>query len=215
MTGSIRSAKPRKGGTLRALAFLVAALFNLLLMLGAALYLLDDDDYRHVLVWSADYFLDSRLQIDGSFSIKFAAEVELNAEKLRLQANDGSYDLSLEKLYLQQRFTSYLGTGTFWINKLSADNLQVEIIASQSDEEFDWQQLSVLPVVIEETRIANLSLGYTNSQQRHVIELHDIVLDDENNQGPIKVSAAGVVDSRPLVFAGKLGSLAQQLLPRA
>jgi uncharacterized protein involved in outer membrane biogenesis len=171
---------------------------------------MDDDDYRHVLIWSADYFLDSQLEIDGSFSIKFAREVELNAEKLRLKANDGSYDLSLGKLYLQQRFTSYLGTGTFWINKLSADDLRVEITATQSNEEFDWQKLSVVPVVIEETRLRSLSLVYTDGdRQRHVIELNDIVLDDENNQGPIKVSAAGAFDSHPLVFAGTLGSLAQ------
>jgi len=203
------SAKPRKGGKLRALAFLVAVLFNLLLLLGVVLYLLDDDDYRHVLIWSADYFLDSRLEIDGSFSIKFAPEVELNAETLRLRANDGSYDVSLDKLYLQQRFTSYLSTGTFWINKLSADDLRVEITATPSAGEIDWQQLSIPSVVIEETRIAKLALGYTKGEQRHVIDLHDILLDDENNQGPIKLSAAGMVNSRPLVFAGTLGSLAQ------
>jgi uncharacterized protein involved in outer membrane biogenesis len=189
---------------------LVAIPFNLLLLVGLALYLMDDDDYRDVLIWSADYFLDSRLEIDGSFSIKFAQEVELNAEKVHLKANDGSYQLALGNFYLQQRFTSYLRTGTFWINKISADDLQVEITATQSNEEFDWQQLSVVPVVIEETRVRNLSLIYTNSdQKRHTIDLQDIVLDDENNQGPIKVSATGTVDSRPVVFAGTLGSLAQ------
>jgi hypothetical protein len=205
----VASTKPGKSGKFRALAFLVAVLFNLLLLLGVVLYLLDDDDYRHMLIWSADYFLDSRLEIDGSFSIKFAPEVELNAETLRLRANDGSYDLSLDKLYLQQRFTSYLRTGTFWINKLSADDLQVEITAKPSAGEFDWRQLTLPSVVIEETRIARLTLGYTDGKQRQVIDLHDILLDDENNQGPIKLSAAGMVNSRPLVFTGTLGSLAQ------
>jgi len=203
------SPKPGSGGKFRALAFLVAVLFNLLLLLGVALYFLDDDDYRHALIWSADYFLDSRLAIDGSFSIEFAPVIDLNAEKVSLQANDGSYDLSLDKLYLQQRFTSYLSTGTFWINKLIVGDLRVDVTATSSDEEFDWQQLSVVPVVIEETRIGKLSLTYTKGEQRHAIELHDILVDDEDNQGPIKVGAAGTVDARPVVFAGTLGSLAQ------
>src|SRR5210317_610720 len=170
------SPKPRSGGKFRALAFLVAVLFNLLLLLGVALYFLDDDDYRHALIWSADYFLDSRLAIDGSFSIEFAPVIDLNAEKVSLQANDGSYDLSLDKLYLQQRFTSYLSTGTFWINKLIVGDLRVDVTATSSDEEFDWQQLSVVPVVIEETRIGKLSLTYTKGEQRHAIELHDILV---------------------------------------
>ena len=113
MTGSTRSANRRGGRKLRALVLLLAMPLNLLLLLGLALYLMDDNDYRRVLVWSADYFLDSQLEIDGSFSIKFAREVELNAEKLRLKANDGSYQLAIGKFYLQQRFTSYLRTDTF------------------------------------------------------------------------------------------------------
>ncbi len=113
--------------TLRALFMVLAFGFNLLLLLGAGLYFLNDDDYRHVLIWSADYFLDSQLEIDGEFSVKFGREVELRAETVRLKANDGSYDLSLGKLNLEQRFASYISTGTFWINSLSMEDLRAEI----------------------------------------------------------------------------------------
>ena len=209
MPDPTRPTKPGGSWKRRALVFVAAALVSLLSILGGALYLLDDDGYRHVLIWSADYFLDSQLEIEGAFSIRFAREVELNAEKLHLKANDGSYDLSLDGFYLQQRFTSYLRSGSFWINKLSVDSLQAEITATPSEEAFDWRQLSIPPVVIEETRIGRLSLNYRDGDQQHAIELHDIVLDDENNQGPIRANATGVMNLRPLAFAATLGSLAQ------
>jgi hypothetical protein len=68
----------------------LAVAFNLVLLLGAGLYLMDDDDYRRLLVWSADEFLDSQLEIDGAFSVRIGNEVELTAEKVRLKARDGS-----------------------------------------------------------------------------------------------------------------------------
>lgn len=194
---------------LRGLAWLAAVLLGLLLSLGAVLYLLDDDDYRHVLIWSTDFFLDSQLEIEGAFSIKFAHEVELSAEKVRLQANDGSYELALGDIYLQQRFMSYLRSGTFWINELSIAYLRAGITATQSTEELDWHKVPIPPVVIEKTQIDRLAMVYTTGSQQHELDLRNIVIDDGNNQGPIKVSAAGTVNSKPLTFAGTLGSLAQ------
>jgi len=68
---------------------------NLVLLAGVGLYLLNDDDYREIFIWSADYFLDSRLEIDGAFSLRIGHEVELTAGAVRLKGNDGSYDLSV------------------------------------------------------------------------------------------------------------------------
>jgi hypothetical protein len=186
--------------------------FNLLLLLGASLYFLNDDDYRHVLIWSADYFLDSQLEIDGAFSVRFGREVELNAETVRLKANDGSYDLSLGKLNLEQRFASYVSTGTFWINSLSMEDLSAEIKETEAEpgKEFDWQTFSLPFVVIEEIQLRNLSVSYTEiDQQRHTISLSHVSLDDTDNQGPVKVSAAGMLDAHTLQLEGTLGSLEQ------
>jgi uncharacterized protein involved in outer membrane biogenesis len=184
--------------------------FNLLLLLGASLYSLNDNDYRHALIWSADYFLDSQLEIDGAFSVSIGNEVEVNAEAVRLKANDGSYELSVGKLNVEQRFGSYLSTGTLWINHLGMDDLRAEIVETGTGQDFDWQTYALPFVVVEEIQLRKLSLAYTEiDRQRHAIELSHVSLDDTNNQGPVKVSAAGVMNARTLQLEGKLGSLEQ------
>jgi hypothetical protein len=135
----------------------LAFAFNLMLLLGVILYFLSDDNYRQLLVWSADQFLDSELVIDGDFSISIGQEVELTAETVRLKAKDGSYDLSVGKLNVEQRFGSYLWTGTLWINHLNMEDLRGEIRETGNGEEFDWQALSLPFVVIEEIELNNLS----------------------------------------------------------
>ena len=198
--------------TLRALFMVLAFGLNLLVVVGAGIYFLNDDDYRHILIWSVDYFLDSTLEIDGNFSVNFGNEVELSAETVRLKARDGSYDLSLGKLHVEQRFASYLGTGTFWINSLSMEDLHVEIKETEAEpgQEFDWQTFSLPFVVIEEIQLRNLSLAYTGlDQQRDSIELSHFSLDDTDNEGPVKVSAAGVMSEHTLQLDGTLGSLQQ------
>ena len=183
---------------------------NLVLLAGVGLYLLNDDDYREILIWSADYFLDGRLDIDGAFSVRIGHEVELTAEGVRLKAYDGSYDLSVARLNVEQRFGSYLTTGTLWINHLNMEDLQGDIRDTGDEEEFDWQAFSLPFVVIEEIQLRNLSLAYTEfDQQRHTIELSHISLDDTNNKGPVIVSVAGEINERPLRLEGTLGSLKQ------
>ena len=210
MFESPKKSKPKGFRTLRALTLVLAVGLNLLLLLGVGIYLLNDDDYRRVAIWSADYFLDSELEIDGNFSIRIGHEVELTAEKVRLKARDGSYDLSAGKLNVEQRFGSYLWTGTLWINHLNLEDLRGEIKDTGNGEEFDWQAFTLPFVVIEEIQLSNLSLAYTEAdQQRHTIELSHISLDDTDNKGPVKVSAAGILNARPLRLEGTLGSLKQ------
>jgi hypothetical protein len=183
---------------------------NLVLLAGVGLYLLNDDDYREILIWSADYFLDGRLEIDGAFSVSIGHKIELTAEAVRLKAYDGSYDLSVARLNVEQRFGSYLSTGTLWINHLNLEDLRGDIRETGNAGEFDWQAFSLPFVVIEEIQLRKLSLAYTEfDQQRHTIELSHISLDDTDNQGPVKVSAAGVINEHSLQLDGTLGSLKQ------
>ena len=195
---------------LRVLTLVAAACINLLLLLGTFLYFMDDDDYRHVLIWSADYFLDSQLEIDGAFTVRFDREFELAAEKVRLKANDGSYDLSLGKLNIEQRLGSYLSEGRLWINSLSMEDLHGEMTATETEQDFDWQEFSLPVVVVEEVHLRNLSLVYTElDQQQYTLQLSHVSLDDSSNTGPVKVSAAGLVNAQPLQLDGTLGSMQQ------
>ena len=183
---------------------------NLALILGVGLHLVSDDNYRRVLIWSADHLLDSQLEIEGAFAFRLGREVELGAEKVRLKANDGSYDLSIDKLDVEQRFGSYLTSGKLWFNHLRMEGLSGEIKETGADDEFDWKDLSLPFLVIEEVQIRDLSLAYLQrDQQRHSFELDYVLLDDTDNRGPVKVSAIGEINARPLRLEGTLGSLKQ------
>ena len=210
MFESTKKSRPKGSRLLRALFMAFASGLNLVLLTVIGLYLLNDDDYREILIWSADYFLDGRLDIDGAFSVRIGHEVELTAEGVRLKAYDGSYDLSVARLNVEQRFGSYLTSGTLWINHLNMEDLQGDIRDTGGEEEFDWQAFSLPFVVIEEIQLNKLSLAYTEfDQQRHTIELSYISLDDTDNKGPVIVSIAGEINERPLRLEGTLGSLKQ------
>lgn len=210
MIGSSKAARFRGVRALHALVLLFAVILNLLLLLGLALSLFDDDDYRQALIWSADYFLDSRLEIGGAFSLSIGREVRLRAENVRLSANDDSYDLSLGQLDMEQRLGSYIATGKLWFNHLHARDLSGEIRETRKQDEFDWEDYSLPALVIEELQLRELSLAYTElDQQRHSLELDYILVDDSENRGPVKLSAAGEINARALRLDGTLGSLAQ------
>ncbi|UCH41448.1 MAG: AsmA family protein [Gammaproteobacteria bacterium] len=210
MKDSTRKVRRKHPYILGALSMLLAFGLNLVLMLGVGLNLMNDDNYRRILIWSADHILDSRLEIDGAFSFRLGHEVQLKAETVRLKANDGSYDLSVGKLDVEQRLSSYLTTGKLWFNHLRMEGLSGEIKETGAGDEFDWKDLSLPFLVIEEVQIRDLSLAYLErDQQRHSFELGYILLDDTDNRGPVKVSASGEINARPLRLEGTLGSLKQ------
>jgi hypothetical protein len=64
-------------------------------MMTAALFILDDDDYRAGLIWAAGRFLDASLEIRGPFALHLGREASLTAGDVSLKANDGSYSLAV------------------------------------------------------------------------------------------------------------------------
>ena len=207
---SVKQPRRRRFRPLRALFMLVAFAFNLLLLTGVVLYLLNDDHYRKILIWSTDQFLDTQLEINGDFSLGIGRVVELHAEDVRLQAIDGSYAVSLDKINIEQRFASYISTGTFWINSLHMEGLDADVRESIDEEPFDWDSLSLPFLVIEEIQLRDLSVVYTElSQDRHTYSLSHVSVDDTGNEGPVKVSAAGKINDETLQLEGTLGSLEQ------
>jgi len=195
----------------RALLLGVTLLVTLIMLLGAAVYFFGkDDNYRSALIWSADYFYDSQLEIDGDLSLEFGKEVRIAAVGIRLKANDGSYDLSIGKIDGRERFLSFFKTGSWWIPEISLSDVRVEIFEKETDHAYDWQRFYLPPVVIEKLRLSNLSLTYTDSKkQPYEIRLDHGSLDTEQDHGSIKLTAAGEVNGQPFDLEGTLGSLAQ------
>ena len=199
------------GRYLRRLMLLITGIvLALALLLAALLTLLDDEQYRDALVWSADAFMDARLEIKEKFSLDFGRNILLKADAVQLYANDGSYKLDIGSFDGSMRFGDYIKTGTFWVNSLALADVRFEIIGSD-DAEQDESWLYVPPVVIKTVQIQNLSVVYTpgGKEQPQTFDLVKLIIDEVQDQGPIKVAGSVVVDTRPFTIEGTLGSLAQ------
>ncbi|UCC55130.1 MAG: AsmA family protein [Gammaproteobacteria bacterium] len=192
----------------RALYLVAGLVLVAVLLVGGALLFLDDDHYRQLLTFGADQLLDASLEIDGDFSLALGKEVTLVAEAVRLTANDGSYSATIGEFRGSQRLGSYLLTGTFWVNSLVLSDVQLDI--KQGEEPtIELHDLSLPPVVIQEAQLNNLQLFYTQREPEvtHEISLLELLMDDVNDSGPIRVTGAGLVNGQPLSIDGSLGAL--------
>jgi hypothetical protein len=156
--------------------------------------------------------------MDGVVAIKFGSEVELSAETVRLRTNDGSYDVALGKMYLQQNLAHYLATGEFSIHRLTMADMHVEIVESESEDddpsEYEWHEFDFrfddIPlIIVERMDLKNLSLVYTSDDQRDTASLSHLVLDNDNSEEPLTVSMSGKVNKRTLELEGTLGTPAE------
>jgi hypothetical protein len=192
---------------------LLSIILTLVMITGGIVVVLEESDYRDALVWAADRFLDARLEINGPLSFRLARETALDAEDIRLQANDESYTLVVGQLHIRQRLGSYLRTGTLWISKLVLSGVKLNVQAGKGDTgDFHLEELP--PVIIEEARLAELKVVYQGMDPglTHQISLQQLVIDDVNNSGPIGIRGKGQVDGETLTVSGSLGPLADLLV---
>ena len=102
------------------------------MLLGSILLaLLDERDYQLIMVWSADYFLDSELHVSGPLSVHYSDDVSLAADAIQLRAHDGSYLLERNASRLHFQPASVL-SGALWIDELVLGDLFLKI--NQGDE---------------------------------------------------------------------------------
>ncbi|MBQ0806475.1 MAG: AsmA family protein [Porticoccus sp.] len=197
----------------RALLWVSSLLLGLLVIFTVLLSVLDDDDYRVALIWGVDRFLDSTLEINGPFTISFGKELELEAKKVHLKANDGTYELSIGDFSGRQKLGSYLKTGTLWINDLTFTDVYVDINIKERglDQKNGLEAFSIPPIIIEKLDFKNITVVYRRGdlQESETFTLRELIVDDSLNQGPVKVYGAGSLDSRSFVLEGTLGALSQ------
>ncbi len=200
----------REFGIGRALILVTAFVVTLLLLFSAALFLMSDEDYRDVLIFSADLFFDSQLDIDGAFALSFGHKIELQADSIRWKANDGRYTLSIGEMNIEQNVDLSFKSQTLWIDSLRIADLHIEITAKESDQPINWQTFSLPSVILEKAELKNVSLMYTASeQQQRSFKLSYLEITEEDLQSPVKIRAAGMLEKRALKFAGTFGSLAK------
>ena len=195
---------------LRLLAFLPVLLLNLIVLVAGVLLVLDNEDYRSALVWTAHTFLDASLQINGPFALHLGREASLTAGKVSLVANDGSYSLSVGELRTRLRLDP-LVEGVFWVKSLVLTDVHLETKPTEPAGGSGFHGISLPTFVVEEARLQNLSFDFQqpNRDKTHKLSLHTLVVDDIKNSGPLGIEGNGLFDNRPFSISGKLDSLAQ------
>jgi len=193
----------------RTLKWMLALVLSIFLLLVLALYLLRASDYQQALVWSADYFLDSQLEFEGEFSLELGRKIHLSTQAVNLQANDGSYKLSIGKLDVQQDLIKSLRTETVTLDAINVSDLHLEVSDSDDATSFDVASLHLLPVVVADVQLHNLSFVYKEDKHQDKVHLKYLVFDKENKSHPVKISADGLVDKQTFKLKGSLGSLQQ------
>lgn len=195
---------------LRLLAFLPVLLLNLVVLVAGVLLVLDDEDYRSALAWTARTFLDASLQINGPFALHLGREASLTADKVSLVANDGSYSLSVGEFRTRLRLGP-LVEGIFWVKSLMLADVHLEMKRTAQAGGLDFHGISLPTFVVEEARLQNLSFDFQqpNHDNMHKFSLRTLVVDDIKNSGPIGIEGNGLFDNRPFSISGHMDSLAQ------
>jgi hypothetical protein len=193
----------------RLLLLLPGTVVALVLLLAGALLILDDADYKRILEWATDTFLDSELEIAGPFSLNFSDGIHVTAGDVRLRARDGSYSVSAHEFSTYFRVVSIL-SGALVIHDLTLSDGHLRIEEMETGNGADF---SMPPVVVARAHFKNLTLEYQEAAPGtlHSLSLYELVLDDVNDAGPLDIRARGLFEGREYDLSGTLPPLAAML----
>lgn len=185
---------------------LAGLLLSLMLVFAGALLFLDEADYKRVLAWSTDNFLDSELVISGPLSIGYSEGILFSAEGVQLQAHDGSYSLETgtvsTNFYLRSIFS-----GALWIHDLTLDEFTLKI--TEPEDEVESFVFTMPPVVIARGRVSKLLVEYQEASPGtlHSFSLDTLQIDDVNDEGPVTIQANGQFEGKDFKLDGTLPPL--------
>ena len=193
------------------LSILVAGLLlGIFLVSTAAVLILDEADYKRLLSWGAEQFLDSQLVIEGPLDIDISRNLSLASGGITLKANDASYQLSAGQLHASFRLGSYLTTGTFWFNSLELTDVRLEVMES-TDDDFALEDIYIPPVVFEQAQVNNLVFSYQELPPGtlHTFALTELSLGELGEQQPVSLRATGLFEGQPFELQGTSASISQ------
>ena len=197
----------------RLLGLFAGLLLGITLIVAAAALLLEESDYKRLLAWGAEQFLDSRLVIEGPLTIDIARDLSLATGYISLRANDDSYRLSVGKLKTSFRLGSYLQTGTFWFNSLELTdvNLDVMEVSEATDDDFDLADIHIPPVVVARAQLNNLAFSYRELPPGtlHRFSLDELTIKELGERQPVSLRATGLFEGRPFKLEGTASSIAR------
>lgn len=193
----------------RLLLLLPGVIAAMLLLLAGTLLVLDDADYKRILEWASDTFLDSDLEIAGPFSLRFSDGIHVKADDVRLHAHDGSFSIATRQFSTAFRVISLM-SGALEIQDLALTDTRLRIDETDTDSAAG---LSLPPVVVARAHFKNLTLEYQEAAPGtlHSFSLDELVLGGVNGGAPLSIQANGLFEGRDFDLKGTLPPLADML----
>jgi len=194
----------------RLLLLLAGLLLCAAFILTAAVLILDEADYKHLMSWGAERFMDGQLVIEGPISIDISRNLLISSGGISLKANDDSYRLSVGELQADFRLGSYLTTGTFWFNNLKLSDVNIEM-TERSSSGRDPVVIKIPPLVIDQAQISNLLFAYQELPPGtpYTFALTELTIGKLGQQQPVSLHATGQFEGRPFELQGTTASLEQ------
>ena len=197
----------------RLLLLLSSLLLAGILLLAGAVMFLQEANYKQILAWGAEQFLDSQLIINGPLKLDISRNLALAAGEILFYANDDSYRLAIGKLYINFRLGSYLQTRSFVFNNLELKDISLEVKETPGDDDFDFEDFQIPPVVISQAQFGNLQFAYQELPPGtlHTFSLDALELKELGEKQPVSLRARGLFEGRPFELEGAFDSVAQVL----
>ncbi len=194
----------------RLLGLLAGLLLGSALIVAGAVLFLGESDYKRLLAWGAEQFLDSQLVIEGPIRVDIARDLSIATGDILLKANDDSYRLSVRKLHASFSLGSYLQTGIFWFNSLDLTDVNLEVTETP-DDDFGLEDIHIPPVVVARAQLNNLAFTYRELPPGtlHTFSLDELTIDEPGKHQPVSLRATGLFEGQPFVLDGTLASIAE------
>ncbi len=185
-------------------------LSSVLILVGAVLFL-GESDYKRLLGWGAERFLDSQLVIEGPIKVDISRNLSLYSEHILLKSNDDSYQFSAGKLHINFRLGSYLRTGTFWFNSLELEDVNLKVMETAEDDDFSFEELTIPPVIVQQAHFKNLVFAYQELPPGtlHTFSLDELTMEELGEHQPVSLRATGLFEGQPFEVQATTDSIAQ------
>ena len=184
-----------------------------LIIAGILLTVLDDEDYRKILISLVNSNSELTLAIDGGFTLDLSSEPSFSASQVSLQSANGDYDIQIDDIEAQIKLSPLLN-GILWFKTLKVNDVDIHIdehsvqVPDNREHSSSANRTDFLVPLIENATIQDLELIYRRPDQPEIyFKLNELQITDENQQGIYQLSARGKMAGNEYSVDGQIQSL--------
>jgi uncharacterized protein involved in outer membrane biogenesis len=183
------------------------------IIVGVLLTVLDDEDYRKILISLVNSNTELTLAIDGGFTLDLSSEPSITVSQVSLKSANGDYDVQIDDIEAQIKLSPLLD-GILWFKTLKINDVDIHIdeqidqTEDNRDPPSSTNRAEFLVPLIEKAAIQDLELIYDRPNQPEIyFNLNDLQITEDKQQGIYQLSARGGLAGNEYSVDGQIQSL--------